>query len=338
MRQIIAPIVLLFAAKVFASPEFHTSASDINNAGQIVGQMQTPDGKHHAFLYTPNEGITDLGIDFAGNSSAKAINNFGHVTGYFYTKRMEIKAFFYSKETGMVDIGTLGGAYAYSNDINDHDQIVGESDIADGTSRAFLYSKDTGMIDIGSLPGSVASWANAINNSGHIVASSQDINDVVRGFLYTPEAEVIDFLSDKIGVTVANDINDLGQIVGSFEVPGGYNAYIYSASEGLKDLGALGLGATATAINARGDVIGDYAFDRNTWHSFFYTPATGMIKVDPLESNDANRINFHAINSTGVAVGTSQTSLLDENKERITHAFSYDVINGIVDLQTIIYP
>jgi probable HAF family extracellular repeat protein len=98
-----------------AGPSGFSSASDINDAGQIVGQSQTGfnSPQSHAVLWT-KEGIRDLGV-LAGNFSvAAAINPAGVVVGssqapYPGHPGWSTTHAFLWKDGVMRDLGTLGG-------------------------------------------------------------------------------------------------------------------------------------------------------------------------------------------------------------------------------------
>ena len=61
----------------------YSSASGINDAGQVVGYSDTAAGAHHAFITGPNGvGMTDLGTLGGGYSYASGINDAGQVVGW----------------------------------------------------------------------------------------------------------------------------------------------------------------------------------------------------------------------------------------------------------------
>ncbi len=109
-------------------------AYGINDVGQVVGQSQVANGDWHAFLWSPGNGMQDLGL-----GSANGINNKGQVVGYDGNGN----AFLWSQGNGMQDLGP-GSA----NGINDVGQAVGVS-YSNGhaviwtpASPGFLYFKD----------------------------------------------------------------------------------------------------------------------------------------------------------------------------------------------------
>lgn len=119
-----------------------SEATDINNAGQIVGYSRNNDGYDHAFLYS-NGQMADLGT-LSGNSSsssyAEAINDAGQIVGYSGDTR---HAFLY-KDGKMSDLNSLipsnsGWTLSYATAINNKGQILG-SGVIGGQSHQFLLN------------------------------------------------------------------------------------------------------------------------------------------------------------------------------------------------------
>lgn len=205
-------------ATPFSALGSSTYASAINNAGTIVGESSS-----HAFRYSQGT-TTDLGTFGGPYSVAASINSSGVIVGSADTPQ-STHAFRYANGT-MTDLGSLDGRVSYAMDINDLGTIVGYSTVGgvtnSGYEHAFRYQAGV-MVDLGTLaPGSSgSSEANAINSFGVIVGTS----DAWGGSAWTQHAYiyrdgVMTDLSPFLaavglgGLSIAQDINDNGDIVG----------------------------------------------------------------------------------------------------------------------------
>ncbi len=147
-----------------------SSASALNEAGQVVGYSDTAAGPWHAFLYSSGV-MQDLGTLGGSYSEALDLNEAGQVVGYSDTAAGWWHAFLYSSGV-MQDLGTLGGSYSSASALNEAGQVVGYSFTAgDAAYHAFLYSNGV-MIDLNSLLPADSGWelaeARFINNAGQI--------------------------------------------------------------------------------------------------------------------------------------------------------------------------
>ena len=129
-----------------------SSATGINNLGQVVGQSRVVGGglNNHAFLYSGGV-MTDLGTLGGASSVAAGINDSGQIVGLSSQAGLgsQDTAFLYHNGT-MTDLGNLGGGTSGAYAINASGQIVGTSFTSDNMWHAFLYSSGS-MIDLNSL-------------------------------------------------------------------------------------------------------------------------------------------------------------------------------------------
>lgn len=145
-----------------------SEALGINDAGQVVGFADTPDGRH-AFLYESETGIMqDITPFAAAGSIAYGINSSGTVVG-----SADNRAFARTPE-GAIDLGP-GEARAIS-----------ESGIVVGASEGNAYIFGDTPIDLG--PG----IAYAVNSAGQVVGSIAG-----RGYLWDANGSTVD-LNDGI--------------------------------------------------------------------------------------------------------------------------------------------
>jgi probable HAF family extracellular repeat protein len=230
---------------------------DINDAGQVVGNVTNARGTiSHAFLWQ-NGVMTNLG-DLPGGadtSVAFGINNSGQVVGWSGAAT-GIRAFLWQNGV-MSDLGDLPGGtdLSIARGINDAGQVVGESSAATGV-RPFLWQNGV-MTNLGDLPGhSDYSTATGINNAGQVVGYSPAATGT-RPFLW--QNGVMTDLGDLTGGgEYAFGINDAGQGVSStggraFLWQNGYDTDLSTVS-GVVDTGWRL--TNATAINNAGQIVG----------------------------------------------------------------------------------
>lgn len=196
--------------------DHNSSATAVNDAGQVVGWSYNASQGYSAFLIeAPVDSDADGEPDqwFVDNNGANAL---------------------------MLDLGTLGGHNSWARDLNNHAQVVGEADVGGGRTHAFLWTpQQQALLDLGTLGGRSSSAA-AINDAGQVVGWSLDAAGRRRAFIVTPQDTDDDGLPDqwfadadadgrndlmrdlnellpsgfKIRLTEARDINNLGEITG----------------------------------------------------------------------------------------------------------------------------
>jgi probable HAF family extracellular repeat protein len=201
----------------------------------------------------------------------------------------------------ITDLGTLGGEQSFALAINDSDQVVGESRIA-GDQEEHIFMYDHGqLVDISKLnnigAGDYFSQANDISNLGQIAANIPNGHAAILTQGMTTDLGTFGGIySSALG------INDSGQAVGYYSLPGFLN-HAFSYAHGIMTaLGPFGVEATsiATGINDLGMIVGN-ATDSYTVpsHAFLYAHGA-MTDISPFGSSESYA---HGINNRGEVVG-----------------------------------
>ena len=167
-----------------------SSASDINDSGQVVGSSWSDTSATKAFLWTSDGGFTDLGkLPGFINADGGAINASAQVVGEASNNRGPVHGFLWTSSAGMSDLGTLSGfSSLHPSAVNAGGVVVGEASNDPAPGVAFIWRNGV-ITDLNSLIPSGSGWvllrANGINDAGQIVGLGT-IGGQSHGFLLTP--------------------------------------------------------------------------------------------------------------------------------------------------------
>jgi probable HAF family extracellular repeat protein len=234
------------------------------------------------------------------------------------------------------EIGTLGGASSFTRAINEAGQVTGYASYdASENYHAFLWSLKEGMTDLGTISPAPASEGLAINKLGQVAGYSSyvgPLNEPLHAIVWSRTTGLTDLGTLAHGVSLAQAINDAGQVAGYSEAANGQvHGFLWTATSGMIDLGTLarGVDSYATAINNAGQVIG-YATNAPppdlNYHAFVWERAYGMTDLGTLGGPDSG---VWAINERGQVVGVADLA------NGYQHAFSWTRRGGLADLGTL---
>jgi len=290
-----------------------TSASGINDRGQIVGSYSDAAGKNHSFLLDDGTFTT---IDFPGAVCTQAIgiNDRGQIVGGYAEKSCNPFA-------GMVPHGFLLGDGTFTTidvtrarGINNRGQIVGEAG-----ANCFLL--DGGTFTTIAVPGANFTFCSGINDRGQIVGGYFDSTGN-HGFLLDDGTfTTIDVPGGTL--TTPSGINDRGQIVGVYFASDstGYHGHGFLLDDGtFTTIDVPGSPYTnAQGINNRGQIVGSY-FDSTTGSLGFLLdlglPSTAATLSLAPNSNGWNKANVVVnLNATDSMVGIKQITIVQSGAQ-----------------------
>ena len=210
-------------------------ASDINSRGQIAGTADTTFTDsgcrpHHTTLPVLWEEGKAEPLPTVGNDPdgfAFAINDQGQAVGYSGTCTQAIHAVLWENGTAfpLPDIG--GGAIGQG--INNQGQIVGIIGSPDGATEYAALWQNGALTNLNTLPGDFAAIATGINNRGQVVGSTFDSGfNWAHTFIWQnrvmTDLNTLFPADSNLFATMANKINDRGQISGMATVLSGPDA------------------------------------------------------------------------------------------------------------------
>ncbi len=207
--------------------------SDINNSGQIVGSS-TP----HFDQAVPNKGfLLDKGvltiIEYPGSfhSFATGINNQGQIVGFYRETAWDFFAHGFLFDHGVyTSFDFPDGFSTFPSDINDKGEIVGhwwkvEQHLISQLRGFHGYNSGGFILENGvyidyDVPGyEFGSLLSGVNSKGAVTGSLYSSAVDIAGFVDDGRTRtIVQFPSSTYTIPIG--INDRGQVVGSYIVPG----------------------------------------------------------------------------------------------------------------------
>ena len=312
----------------------YSTPAGINDNGMVVGSSTTSAKAQHAFVWTPTNGMVDLGT-FGDPSApgvrlrtsvATAVSNTGEVVGASYVATGgpdSYRAFLWTSSAGMQIIGTPTVFLSNATAINDVEQVVGDN----GDSE--VWTPTGGWVDIGTLGGVVRAVAN--NNLGQVVGTS-GIASSAHAFIWSASGGMVDLGTLGGLSSAAAAVNQTGHVVGWAQTAGAasdnnWRAFLWTAAGGMVNLGSLGGPySVARDVNEADAVVGTSAVAPGTpaLHAFLWTSEAGMRDLGTLGGTDSEA---YAVSETGLVVGRSLTA-----GDAASHGFAWTPSRGMVDL------
>jgi probable HAF family extracellular repeat protein len=218
----------------------------------------------------------------------------------------------------LIDLGLP--YYSVTEGINNKNQIVGSNQAAPNDPQyAFLWKN--GHVQYIGAVGGTDSQGVAVNKQGEVVGSAQNAQQTWVGMVYSGGQ------SEALPIDIANGLNNLGQIVGTSNVPPpaphvteSNAAQLYQDGT-VTDLGSLGgYISSANGINDRGEIVGysDTGPDTTSpLHAFLYRDG----KMADLGTFGGQNSDAMAINAHGVITGAAD--LPPTSTTTPEHAFIY---------------
>jgi probable HAF family extracellular repeat protein len=291
-----------------------TFVARMNARGQIVGSYgedpNTPAlSLPHGFLlhngvFTP--------IDFPGAQQTRpfGINNLGQIVGEYVDTSGVSHGFLRDQQGVFITRDAPYGTSTILTDINDNGQIVGLSftgAIVTGLGPAFLRNSDGTFTKI-AFPDAIRTVAWGINNLGQIVGDYEErTRAAAHGFLLNHEGYTTIDAPDAIGSTTVYDINDEGNLVGTYDLLA--HGYLQDSSGDFETIDhpmAVRYTGELIGINNLGQIVGIYLDGDGMDHGFLlddgvFTPISvpdSQVTI-PFRINDQGRIVGHFNDTRG---------------------------------------
>ena len=293
--------------------EVGSAALGINGIGAVTGISETAGPGYHAYLWEAPGPMQDLGALPGGDgySFGQGINNLGWVVG---SSGFVVGHPTLWRDGEIIELtGDIPGTSGDAFDVNDGGQVVGNwvEDIGGGDQVLTGFIWEDGVMTALEKPygPDLYTRAHAINEAGHVAGSASHPDAFAQGFLWIDGNPMYLEWNDPDGLWMAEDLNDLDQVVGYGSEGGDRHAWFWSDGV-MKDIHHFGRNSYAYGINNFAEVVGFATLSGTLfdWAAFHWSEATGMRDLNQLMP-PRNRYIFteaYDINDAGQIVGSAR--------------------------------
>lgn len=290
-----------------------------NDKGQVVGWSSTNTwGVYYAFLWTPGQGMTDLGAPpDTIRSYATAINIYRQITVNCFVGGWGTLAYLNSTSGWLKLERKADWSESKVYAINNAGVMAGGTHNTDPGVNRWQPCRwsPSGVVEfLGDLGGSWGGEAYGINSNGWVVGKAYTPdNAALHAFLWKGPGQMIDLGAPTNYSSFAMGINDSGYVVG-YVVDGNSRNYavMWTPSGSMQYLGSFPDGnneGQAMAINNRNEITGKARGMWDTglniyevWHTFLYTNGQ-MLDLGTIGQNPLAYSCGKAINNQGQVAG-----------------------------------
>jgi probable HAF family extracellular repeat protein len=277
----------------------------INELGHVVGRSQTASGETHAFLWTPENGMRDLGTLGLGPGEAYEahdVNDDDLVVGY--EVGVGIRGFKWTVTGGMQPLAPeISWSQGFS--VNSAGEIGGRTGEAKPVG---VIWNSAGALELVDTVG-VSAWGiRGLNDVGQAVGSASDgAGGPMRPYLYTRTAAGWTRTPIPAGQLDAGPaaLNRSGQVTGIFRFwEGGVGGFVWSAAEGIDTLPGAGGRLDPADINDGGVIVGYFVSNVLEKPAMWLPQPNGTWVLSPLPAGDNNHGFARGINNRGDITGS----------------------------------
>jgi len=227
-----------------------TFGKGINDAGVTVGYFDTGAGMR-GYERATDGSFTTYFVPGAVSTFGSAVNDLGQIAGtYSLTGALDFHGFIRAADGTYSTFDVPGASWTYAQGINNQGQVSGF--YFDGLAFHGYIRATDGSFTTYDVPQSLSTFGAGINNQGVAVGyslvsifTSSGIISIATGTIRTPDGTLTPFVIPGAGSTYLSDINDPGQLVGSYTTGGVTHGFITVVPEPgsclLMASGALGV-------------------------------------------------------------------------------------------------
>lgn len=280
-------------------------AYDINNLGQIVGELITEqlvyedeydsvyDYEFNGFVWDYNQNIREI----TRNGWASGINDQGEVVGLDYT--IPNRAYKWDEQFGLRGLGSFSGySSGRPNGINNSGEVVGSILVSEEQAAKAASQKETDNDENGlKQRKEIDRFQQATRTRG--IYDHSHVVEMLQTGSFESESFPWDEMSSSANVTEAN----IGDLYGSAGTQS--EAFLWSESNGITRIGTLGGDwSTAWDINDFGQIVGYSSVRPGDSKAFIWDKEHGMLELPGFGGNSLAR----SVNNKGEIIGYSYDS------------------------------